>query len=116
MLNILKKSGEFTKQELYKLTMSSGIVSVKDIPADTCIKPDKWVLFEKVDEESGDVSTILTMYDSDDDTTYATQSTTFQRNFFDICDLMEDDPFSVIKKSGKTKANRDFVYCELACD
>ena len=44
---------------------------------------------------------------------YSCQSATFKRSLKDIATIMGDKPFSVIKTSGKTKAGRDFVNCEL---
>ena len=45
---------------------------------------------------------------------YATQSATFKEYFDDICNIFLGEDVSIIKKSGKTNAGRDYVYCTLA--
>ena len=41
------------------------------------------------------------------------QIESLSKSLKDIAKIMGDKPFSVIKTSGKTKAGRDFVNCEL---
>ena len=36
-----------------------------------------------------------------------------ERSFIEIFELMDGESFSIIKKSGETKAGRDFINCVL---
>lgn len=113
MIKINSTNRELSKVDIYQMTRSKAIISVKDMEDGLAVKPDTWVLFTKVDEESGEASDLLSFNDSVTGAIYATQSKTFMRDFADIASIMDGDPFTLIKCSGNSKNGRSFVYCIL---
>ena len=69
---------------------------------------------ENADGEVNTIHSILTT----DGRAIAFQSKTFAKSLEDIAEIMTDgdwnEPFSIIKISGKTKSGRDFINCALA--
>ena len=51
-----------------------------------------------------------------DNRVYSCQSATFKRSVKDIANIMKDKDFTIIKTSGKTKSNRDYINCVLDVD
>lgn len=111
MLEIKLESREFNKIEKYLMTQSPAIKSLKNIPDETSIRVAGFLIFNDV-KENGEVSEILSIITPDNEV-YSGQSATFKRSLMDIASLMGNDPFAVIKTSGKTKAGRDFINCYL---
>ena len=87
------------------------MTSIKDVKDGTSIKVAGYLEFTD-EKDNGATSEILSVITPDKEV-YSCQSATFQRSLKDISKIMGDKPFSVIKTSGKTKAGRDFVNCEL---
>ena len=111
-MTIIKASREFNKVEVYKMTQDQGGVSVKDVPDGTILPVSGYLLYEDVDHkgESHELLSVL----GEDGAVWTCQSTTFKRSFTQMADLFEDEPFSIKKMSGVTKANKDYVDCCLA--
>lgn len=114
MVEILRKSSEdMTKKDIYNMTRGAEIVSIKDVDDGTVITPAHHILFNDVKEDTGDISEILAIMDTDG-TVYCTQSATFKGSFAEINTLMDGDDYSIKKLSGTTKAGRPYVNCTLA--
>lgn len=111
MITINTKSREFNKVEEYLLTIAPSMKTVKDIPDGTSLSVNGVLEFTdtKDNGESAEVLSFIT----DDNEVYACQSATFKRSLKDIMKIMDGGKFSIIKTSGKTKAGRDFINCEL---
>lgn len=97
-----------TAREVYQLTQTPEMKRVTDIPDDTVLDMDKYILFVKNDVE------LLTFTLKDGDgSVYVTASNTFINTFKDILECMQKEPFTVRKVSGKSKNNRNFINCML---
>lgn len=114
MLNIVSKSKELSKVEVYEMTMSPEILPLNKLPDDTELKPSLWAEFDKEDELNGESIRLLSIADAISGNVYITQSATFIKDFKDICDLMDDEEYTVLKRTGESKAGRAFIYCVLA--
>lgn len=110
-MQIYENSREFTKVEIYLMTSSPDVVSLKNVDDDTSIPVDGYILFKDKSQngEETDILSIITPTKQ----VYACQSATFKRSFIEIFELMDGERFSIIKKSGETKAGRDFINCVL---
>lgn len=110
-MTIIKASREFSKVEVYKMTQDKGAVSVKDVPDGTNLPVSGYLFYEAVDHK-GENHELLSVL-GEDGAVWTCQSATFKRSFTQIADLFEDEPFSIKKMSGVTKANKDYVDCCL---
>ena len=111
-MEIITKSRELSKAELYKMTMDAGIITMNNIDDGTLIDVDAVVTF--IDTKSdGEQVKITSIMDKDGNVT-AFQSETFRRSLKNIMEIMDGDDFSIIKESGKTKSGRSFINCRLA--
>ena len=109
-MEIISKSKEFNKQEVYKLTRGQSI-NMKDAIG-TAFSPVGYIKY-KEENSKGEVVEILAIL-STDGSVYSTMSATFKREFQYIWDLMEGDEFTIAVIGGVSKSNRDFVSCTLA--
>ena len=116
MINIISEQEyndmEYNEIEKYLMTISPAIVSVKNLPDGEKIPVKKYMIFEDVKENTGEVVEILSIL-TPDNKVYCAQSKTFKRSFNDITAIVGGQPFTIIKISGKTKAGRDFINCIL---
>lgn len=110
-ITITNTSRELTEVEQYLMTMDAGITSMKDVPDGTSISVDAYINYidAKKDGTEADLLSILTV----DGKVYSTQSETFKSSLMSIHELMHGKPYSVVKRSGTTKAGRPFVDCGL---
>ena len=116
-ITITEKSKELTKPELYLMTLSPSIRTIKDVPDGTKITVKAYVRFEdsKNDDSVVDILSILTP----EKEVYSTQSATFKDAFYNIVECVCDSStteFTIVKMSGKSKAGRSFVTCVLDID
>lgn len=111
MKNIINKSRELTTQEIYLLTMSPKADSVKNHVGER-IDVSAWALYEDTDKKTGDVYTVLAVLTPENEV-FFTISPSFQGAFIDMAELFHND-FSVEVISGKSKAGREYLTCELA--
>lgn len=111
MLEITKRSREFTEIEEYVMTLDNGIVSMKDVEDGTVIKVSGYLFFNdtKADGSSVEMLSIL----GEDGNAYSTQSETFKTSFTNIAGVMKEKSFAIIKQSGTTKNGRPYVNCIL---
>lgn len=115
MIITSKSSESFTKAELYRMTKSPSIVSVKTLADGTTMSPIGWLTFD--DENNGEVSHMLSIIgvgEDDQEVVWSCQSQTFKDNFMDLWELFKGDNFKIKKLSGKSKAGREYVNCDLA--
>lgn len=110
-MQIYENSREFTKVEIYLMTSSPDVESLKNVEDETSIPVDGYILFKDADQngEEADILSLITP----DKKVYACQSQTFKKSFIEIFELMDGESFSIIKKSGVSKAGRDYINCVL---
>lgn len=110
-MQIYENSREFTKVEIYLMTSSPDVESLKNVEDETSIPVDGYILFKDA-SQNGEEADILSLI-TPDKKVYACQSQTFKRSFIEIFELMDGESFSIIKKSGVSKAGRDYINCVL---
>jgi len=113
--NITKLSNpqeEVDKRTIYLMTKTPAMTSIKDVADDTQLDITHACEFTDVNKDGEEVE--IETYMDKNGNVYATQSDTFKEYFSDIRSIFEGEDVSIIKKSDKTKAGRDFVYCTLA--
>lgn len=112
MVEIKNCSREFSEVEQYLMTIAPSIISMKDVPDGTHITVDGILIFEDTKESTGEIADILSVI-TPEKKVYSCQSSTFKRSIRDISNIMKGKTFTIVKTSGKTKAGRDFINCEL---
>lgn len=110
--NLSNPTEEVDKRTTYLMTKNPAMTSIKDVADDTQLDITHVCEFTDVNKD-GEPVDITTFMDKNGNV-YATQSDTFIEYFGDIRSIFEGEDVSIVKKSGKTKAGRDFVYCTLA--
>lgn len=104
------------RKALYLLTKSQAL-NMQTLPIGTSLPVDTYCVYNesKPDPKTGEavVNTVCSIISGGKK--YATISATFIREFNDILDIMENDPFSIIITGGTSRGGRKFVSCELDC-
>lgn len=116
MIITSKSSESFTKAEIYRMTKSPSIVSVKTVADGTTMSPIGWLTFDD-ENNKGEVSHMLSIIgvgEDDQEVVWSCQSETFKDNFMDLWNMFDGEPFTLIKLSGKSKAGHEYVNCDLA--
>ena len=103
---------EVDKRTTYLMTKNPDMTSIKDVEDGTQLDITHVCRFTDTNKD-GVIVEIETYLDASGNV-YATQSETFKDDLSDICDIFLGEDVSIIKKSGKTKAGRDYVYCTIA--
>lgn len=111
MVEIKEMSREFTKVEKYLMTTAPDIEPLKNINDGESIPIDGYLIFDDI-KDNGEKHEILSII-TPDKKVYSGQSVTFRESLEDIYSLMENEKFSIIKISGKTKAGREYINCTL---
>lgn len=112
MITIKETSREFDKVEQYLMTVSPAMKSMKDVEDGTKITVAGALMFEDTKENTGETVEVLSII-TPDKQVYSCQSATFKRSLKDIANIMDGQEFTIIKTSGKTKAGRDYIDCQL---
>lgn len=112
MINIKEMSKEFNEVEKYLMTIAPSIISMKDVEDGEHITVDGILMFEDIKEDTGETVEVMSII-TPEKHVYSCQSATFKRSVRDISNIMNGKPFTIIKTSGKTKANRDYINCIL---
>lgn len=112
MINVKEMSRDFSEVEQYLMTIAPSIVSMKDVDDGEHITVDGILVFEDVKENTGEAVEVMSII-TPEKKVYSCQSATFKRSIKDISNIMKGKTFTVVKTSGKTKANRDFINCVL---
>ena len=100
------------KRTTYLMTKNPDMTSIKDVEDGTQLDITHVCRFTDTNKD-GVIVEIETYLDANGNV-YATQSATFKEYFDDICNIFLGEDVSIIKKSGKTNAGREYVYCTLA--
>lgn len=102
---------ELTKREAYRLTKAQSVKKMSEA-AGSILNPTAWVLYEDLDNKSGELKKVLVLEDNGE--IFGTISGTFIREFCDAAETFENEvgPIKVI--GGTTKSGRPFITCELA--
>ena len=111
MVEIKEMSREFTKIEEYLMTVAPDIEPLKNIEDGKSIPIDGFLIFDDI-KDSGEVQEIVSII-TPDKKVYSGQSATFRKSLKEIDFVMDDEKYSIIKISGKTKAGRDYINCTL---
>lgn len=101
---------DMDKRTAYRLTKANTVKKVSEI-AGSVINPSAWILYEDQDEKTGELKTVLTIEDNGE--LFGTISKTFIKAFIDAADFFGDELGSVKVISGKSKAGREYVTCEI---
>lgn len=112
MINIKEMSREFSEVEMYLMTIAPSITSVKEVEDGQHITVDGILMFEDIKEDTGEVVDVMSII-TPEKQVYSCQSATFKRSINDISNIMKGKVFTVIKISGKTRSNRDYINCVL---
>lgn len=111
MVKITNKSQEFTSLEVYKMTKSHKLNTLKNLEDGAKLEVSGFMTWEDVNEETGEETELLSLITTDG-TAYVTQSDTFTRDFFDIVEIFEHNfPIVVEHGIGKSKAGREYHFC-----
>lgn len=111
MVKITNKSQEFSNLEVYKMTKSHNLNTLKNLENGVKLEVAGFMEWEDVDEETGEITQLMSLLTTDG-TAYVTQSDTFKRDFFDIVGIFEHSfPITVEHGVGKSKAGREYHYC-----
>ena len=103
-----------SKKTLYRMTVSGGqnVQKMTEEQRAQSYPVDVYVLYQDTNER-GEENQILSIWTGKEKLT--TISQTFIKSFVKIVDLMEDEPFSILIKTGESKNGRKYVDCELDC-
>lgn len=112
-MNILFKSNDFTKVQMYKLTAANDIQLLKNIPTDQPFEVHGYVTYEDSDSD-GQVKTLASMLT--DHGVIATSSLTVMRDLEKLWDVFEGEPFTVQKQTATAKNGREFIQLILVED
>lgn len=100
------------KRIIYLMTKNPDMTSIKDVEDGTQLDITHVCRFTDTNKDG--VGVEIETYMDENENVYATQSETFKEYFGDIRNIFFGEDVSIIKKSGKTNAGRDYVYCTLA--
>lgn len=115
MITIKNTSRELNKKEIYKMTLSPAIKKLS-LAKGSIIAVECYCRYsdEKLDAKTGEMKTvdILSIMDKDG-TVYATNSASLQKDFSNICDIMDGEDFEIEVISGVSKSDREYITCTL---
>ena len=102
---------ELTKRDAYKLTEAQSVKKMLEA-AGSVLNPTAWVLYEDLDNKSGEMKTVLVIEDNGEK--FGTISPTFIRSFCKAAETFDNEvgPIKVIEL--QAKSGRAFITCELA--
>lgn len=111
-MNIIKSSTGLSPVDIYKLTMNPKTEKMQNHKGER-LELSAWALYEDVNQKTGELHEILSIK-TPDGATYATNSPTFKRDFFNMIELFESMGASVpaiVIDCGTSKADREFITC-----
>lgn len=100
-----------TNKQLYNLTMSPKTQKMTSAKGST-LEIAAWCCYEDVDKE-GELWTILCVQTPEGEL-FATNSATFQDDFFKMADMFGGTVSAIEIISGTSKAGREFITCAYA--
>lgn len=111
-MQILKSYPEtLTKKNMYDLTMSPKTQKMTTAKGST-LEVAAWCLYDDVDKD-GEVRRVLSIQTPEGEI-FATNSTTFQDDFFRMVDLFDGCVSAIEVISGTSKGGREFIDCAYA--
>lgn len=116
MVEIVEQSREFNKIEKYLMTSAPGIEVLKNVPDGTSIPVAGYLVFIDNDKKEDDKEVEILSIITPDNKVYSCQSGTFKKALMEIVNIMDGEPFNIIKFSGTTKAGRPYINCTLDVD
>ena len=112
-MEIKEKSREFSKKEIYLMTMDADTTSIKEVEDGTKILVDGYLIYTDINQKDGTEHELISVI-TPDKKVYVAQSDTFKRELVKMFEVFgEDGVFSIIKKSGATNNGREYVTCVL---
>lgn len=107
-MKIIETSKELNKAEIYMLTKSPVIKTVKECEGEV-VKVSVWCRYTDINQRGNETELLAFM--SEDNKIYATNSQTFMKSFQDVVDIFGEDmpPITILK--GVSKNNKEFVNC-----
>ncbi len=108
------------KKAVYRMTKGDSC-KIDGIEKGVTIPVEKYALYDEVktrrkSDGSEEEYTQRVLTFTSGPQKFGTISTTFIKSFFEIVDIMQEDPFAIIITGGETKSGRHYVNCELDCD
>lgn len=111
MVEIKRTSKEFSKVDIYLMTLDNDIISCKDLDDGTEIEVDGFIEYNDI-KDDGKVDEVFAIKATDGNV-FACTSKTFARNVKDIAEIFDGEPFTIVKKSGVTKSGKPFIMASL---
>ena len=113
MVKITNKTKEFSKLEVYNMTKSHNLKTLKELENGAKIEVAGVMEWEDTNDETGEVTSLVSILDTDG-MAYVTQSDTFKRDFLDIVEIFEHKfPITIEHGIDKSKAGREYHYCTV---
>ena len=113
MVKITNKSQGFSNLEVYNMTKSHKLNTLKNLEDGEKLEVEGFMEWEDTNEETGEATELMSLLTTDGET-YVTQSDTFKRDFFDIVEIFERKfPITIEHGIGKSKAGREYHYCTV---
>lgn len=111
MVKITNNSQEFSNLEVYNMTKSHKLNTLKNLENGAELEVAGFMEWEDTNKETGETTELLSLLTTDG-ATYVTQSDTFKRDFFDIVEIFDNEfPITIEHGIGKSKAGREYHYC-----
>lgn len=99
------------RREAYKLTEAASVKKMAEAAGST-LNPDAWILYEVLDNKTGEMKTVLVIRDGEE--IFGTISKTFIQAFVKAAEFFENELGAIKVIEGTTKAGRKYITCELA--
>ena len=113
MVKITNKSQEFSNLEVYNMTKSHKLNTLKNLENGAKIEVAGFMEWGDTNEETGEVTELMSLLTTDG-VAYVTQWETFERDLFDIVESFEHKFRVTIEHGvGKSKAGREYHYCAV---
>ena len=113
MVKITNKSQEFSNLEVYNMTKSHKLNTLKNLEDVAKLEVAGFMEWEDTNEETGEATELLSLLTTDG-VAYVTQSDTFKHDFFDIVEIFDHKfPITVEHGVGKSKVGREYHYCAV---
>ena len=113
MVKITNKSQEFSNLEVYNMTKSHKLNTLKNLENGAKLEVAGFMEWEDTNEETGEATELMSLITTDGET-YVTQSDTFKRDFFDIVEIFEHKfPITIEHGVGESKSGREYHYCTV---
>ncbi len=110
-MEIIRKSGELTKKDIYNLSRSPEIQKMRDF-VDEIIDVGKYLIYSDTNGHDDEV-TVLSIEDRTTGAVIASNSATARNEFEYIADLMDGEEFSIKVCSGTSKNGRSYITVAL---